>query len=307
MTLKIKRFLQTTLVLLFCISILLSLGMRVLSVRDNKDYDVLQPELRFPDLISYFLYEESLAQIYVCYNDASYVNVYSEDGTFLWAVSAPYMRNISFSIQDGCLVLDGRDEAYIYDADEGKFLRRTEEHMEHTVIEHMNTGFFSYDSFQVYRHLPDGNAITVVSRPLWYHIGNFGITWLTGFSCGLGYFALEYFEKIRNWYHARKSVPIQSTKARICILYLQLKCIIQLLFAIVDIVLGYIGTDISFYLMFVGIHFIISGIVIVNVLACDNADADQTKIYSFWKATDFVTFFAAFLSVIIANAFLGNL
>ena len=94
MTLKIKRFLQTTLALLFCISILLSLGMRVLSVRDNKDYDVLQPELRFPDLISYVLYEESLAQIYVCYNDASYVNVYSEDGTFLWAVSAPYMRNI---------------------------------------------------------------------------------------------------------------------------------------------------------------------------------------------------------------------
>ena len=91
---------------LFAGAILVGLLTRLACIRDTKNCDQLQPELRFPDVIADVLHDEELGQIYVCYNDASYVNVYTEDGEFLWAVSIPNFRNVDFALLDGRLLVN---------------------------------------------------------------------------------------------------------------------------------------------------------------------------------------------------------
>ena len=97
---------------LFMCSIALGLFGRAFCTRSNNDYKSIQPESFVPDTIETVLHDENLKQIYVCYNDANCVNVYTEDGKFLWCVATPYMRNSFFELQDNKLIIyDG--DAYI--------------------------------------------------------------------------------------------------------------------------------------------------------------------------------------------------
>lgn len=301
----IRTWLERILSLLFCASILVALLTRVICIRDTKDFDRLQPELIAPDVIAAVFYEESLDQLYVCYNDASYVNVYSGDGSFRWAVSAPYLRNVNFLVEDGKLILSG-GKSYHYDAADGTFLGIGDPLEVYGDEEIPVGGGYSYDAFQVYLEHSDGRFDTIISRPLWYNLTYFPYCWLIGFACGLAYFAMEYFERFVRWLSLRKKVRIKGVKAKACLVYMQMKCIVQTLFAVADVILAARRVDISFYAFFLGIHFVLTGIIIFNVLASVEADENQAKVLSFWKASDFVTFFGAFVSVIIANVLLGN-
>ena len=44
-------------------------------------------------MIETVLWDENSEQLYVCYNDANCVNVYTETGNFLWRIATSYMRN----------------------------------------------------------------------------------------------------------------------------------------------------------------------------------------------------------------------
>ena len=102
-------------VALFLCGIALGLLGRAFCTRSNDDYTSIQPESFVPDTIETVLYDEDLKQMYVCYNDANCVNVYTEKGEFLWCVATPYMRNSYFELQDDKLIIcDG--DAYIYDS-----------------------------------------------------------------------------------------------------------------------------------------------------------------------------------------------
>lgn len=298
-----RKWLERLFAVCFCIPIALALVTRVLCIRSNQDYDALQPELTAPDMIADVFYEEG--RLYVCYNDASYVNVYDGEGSFLWAVSIPYERNIWFSLSDGKLTLSGAYD-YVYDAADGTFLERREAEYDEEQVTPLGGGY-SFDCYQVYREDPDGTRTTVVSRPGWYWLTNFGVCWLLSFTSGLAYFGVRYIDKVRAWLRMGRGAAITSRRGRICTGYLMAKCVVQLLFAGADVVLGAMGTDISIWLMPLGIHFILSCIIIWNVLEGCGGDAGEQAAFSFWKASDFVTFLAAFFSVIAANGLLGNL
>ena len=154
---KTKYWITALLVVVFQASIIVALATRFICIRDTKDYDQMQPELKAPDVIATVLHKQDLGQIYVCYNDASYVNVYTEDGTFLWAVSTPYLRNVYFTIRDEKLIIYNGD-AYVYDAADGSFLELSD--MDTLGLSHdtqeertgeFEAGAFCYDAYQVYR------------------------------------------------------------------------------------------------------------------------------------------------------------
>lgn len=310
---KTKKWITALLFIVFQAAIIVALATRFICIRDTKDYDQLQPELKAPDVIATVLHKPDLGQIYVCYNDASYVNVYTEDGTFLWAVSTPYLRNVYFTIRDEKLIIYNGD-AYVYDAADGSFLELSD--MDTLGLSHdtqeestgeFEAGTFYYDAYQVYRGTASGNVETIVSRPWWYMLTNFVFCWCVAFACAMGFLALRFFDKARAWHSVRKQVRFESRKAKVVLAYLRVTSVVQLLFAAGVILAAIFHCDISIGLMAVGVHFIVSNWVIWNILDSIDADKDQRKVLRFWKAFEFATFVAAFFSVVVAGMILGNI
>jgi hypothetical protein len=305
---RTKKWLQAILAVVFQTVIVLALLTRVFCIRDTQDYEQLQPELKAPDVIATVLHKPDLGQIYVCYNDASYVNVYTEDGTFLWAVSTPYLRNVYFTIRDEKLIIYNGD-AYVYDAADGSFLELSDmsHDTEGETTGEFEAGAFYYDAYQVYRGTANGEVKTIVSRPWWYILTNFVVCWCIAFACAMGFLALRFFDKIRAWWSVRREVQFDSKKARVILAYLRTTSVLHILFAAAVIIAAIYHLDISIGLMAVGIHFIVSNWVIWNILDRIDADADQQKVLRFWKAFEFATFVAAFFSVVVAGVILGNI
>lgn len=304
-----KKLLQPILAFLFAALILLGLGGRIFCIRDNQDYELLQPELVSPAAITGLFHEDG--RLYVCYGEANWVNVYLEDGTFDWAVASPNARWTSFYLEEGTLILEG-NERYIYDAADGTFLRRTElpEVYDDDGAwegEWQEVPGYACDNYRVYQVAPDGSRTVLIDRPGWYYLTDLGVCVLLALCCGLGWWALEYLDRIRAVATIPRGVRLKTTRARLCCGYMIFKCILQTGFAVADVLLALRGRDISFWLMAVGVHFIATSAVIWNLLDNADAEADERTLLSFWKATDMVTFFLAFLSVILANLLLGNL
>ena len=93
---------------IFIVGIIVGLFGRIICFHDNDNYEVLQEEFKGPDVIAEVFQHDVSKQIYVCYNDASYVNVYNLDGKFLWAISTPYLRNCNFVLTEDTLIISGK-------------------------------------------------------------------------------------------------------------------------------------------------------------------------------------------------------
>lgn len=167
--------------ILFCTGITIGLVGRVLCIRDTYNYQELQPELFAPDEIKTTIWDEDSNKLYVCYNDASYVNVYSGEGEFLWAVSTPYLRNTDFAIVSEQLVIYGSDVAYVYDAENGTFITKTDtesldiEDWENEEVKDLEPNTFYFQTYEVIKTDENGVPSVFISRPWWYWIFNFGL------------------------------------------------------------------------------------------------------------------------------------
>jgi len=189
---RFTKILFSISIVLFVGGIALGLLGRAYCTRSNDKYQEIQPESFVPDTIETVLRDEELKQIYVCYNDANCVNAYTENGTFLWCVATPYMRNSCFELQgDKLIIYDG--DAYIYDSKSGSFLGvDTEENLdlndnrEEEYAEQYVEGNYYYDRFQVYKAAADGTLEVVISRPWWHHIFNFSMCLCIAFVGAIG-------------------------------------------------------------------------------------------------------------------------
>lgn len=203
---KVIGVLYAVLITLFCLSIVTALVGRGLCVRDNVRYAEKQDEIFVIEEIAKVLQSKEGELVYVCYNDASCVNVYTASGEFMWAVSTPYMRNVYFEIKDGQLVLYNPDDAYLYDALSGNFIEKTDVESldlsydwetERLPVDDMASGTICFDTYQVYRVGEDGGLTTIVERPNWYWIFNFGLCWAIGFGSGIMIGILVLISKIK--------------------------------------------------------------------------------------------------------------
>lgn len=300
---------------IFMGSIALGLLGRALCTRSWNDYDVIRPECRIPDVIETVLWEEDLDRLYVCYNDANRVNVYDGQGDFLWSVGTPWMRNSEFELLNGELVIFNGD-AYRYDAADGSFLGLAKEEdlpIKHTTWIHRQSGDYrvgpyAFDSFRVFRVLPDGSRELVVARPWWYCAFLFPLWWAVAMLAALAFGLLFLLEKLRDHrsktsQRGRTGTPVffQSREARRLRNYYRAQALGQALIAVAIPIAAHFTPAAYLVGIFPTIlHFIVSGWVLENkrnCLVCERAERSEVD---FWHTLKSATMIAAFLAVAVS-------
>jgi hypothetical protein len=232
-------------------SIAIGLLGRAFCTHSNDDYKSIQPESFVPDTIETVLHDKDLKQLYVCYNDANCVNVYTEEGKFLWCVATPYMRNSYFELQDDKLIIcDG--DAYIYDSQNGSFCGfENEENLdldynwETKYDDQFTEGNFYFDSFQVYRASADGTLAVIVSRPWWHHIFDYPLCLGIALLGAIGIGASIFLEKKKDYNEVKKTVVFQNHKAKIIKNYFKATTIVHAVYTTLNIICSFFSKFIS--------------------------------------------------------------
>lgn len=152
---------------IFIVGIIVGLFGRIICFHDNDNYEVLQEEFKGPDVIAEVFQHDVSKQIYVCYNDASYVNVYNLDGKFLWAISTPYLRNCNFVLTEDTLIISGK-VSYIYNCHNGEFIEKINtndlkiEDSKYDENDELIPGDLVYDTYNVYEYLGNNDYKKIV-------------------------------------------------------------------------------------------------------------------------------------------------
>lgn len=298
-------------VVLFMCSIAIGLLGRAFCTRSNDDYKSIQPESFVPDTIETVLHDKDLKQLYVCYNDANCVNVYTEEGKFLWCVATPYMRNSYFELQDDKLIIyDG--DAYIYNSQNGSFLGvENEENLdlnynwEHEYYDQFKEGSFYFDSFQVYKANADGALTTIVSRPWWHHIFGYSLCLGIAFLGAIGIGISTFLEKKKDYNAVKKTVVFENRKARIIKDYFKITTIIHSTYFALNIICAFFTDWLIIGIIPLALHMIISSIILWNMKDWLSCKSEEMQVIDFWGTTEIGSFVIAFISVIIASSIAG--
>lgn len=300
-----KKILFSVSVVLFAFGIALGLFGRVFCTRSNDSYKEIQPESFVPDTIDTVLYDEDLKQIYVCYNDANCVNVYTESGEFLWCVATPYMRNSYFVLQDDKLIIYDED-AYIYDSENGSFLALENEensdlnyNKEEENIEHYIEGDYYFDKFQVYKASANSTLEIIVSRPWWYRIFDLAPLAFIG-AVGIG--VCIFFESKKGYNAVKKTVVFGNRKAKIIKSYFKTTTIFHLIYTVLNIIFAFITDWLIIGIIPLTLHMIASSIILWNIKDRLSCKSDEMCVVEFWGIAEIGSFISAFISVIIASA-----
>ena len=296
---------------LFVVSISWGMLARIVCGRETADYTTRQPEYIGPDTIDIVIEHQQTGRIYVSYNDANWVNVYAADGTFLWAVATPYLRNSYCEIQEGKLIVaDG--EAYVYDAVTGAFLELRDEESLELTYENWDTEYTDtsmpnelyYDNHQVYRGTAEGNFQVLISCPWWHRLFDFMFAWSMAAVAALGIGVFVVINQVRERVALGYSVPIRMPWLRRRICYYRLFTGIHLLYTVLNIVFAFFGGILAIGIMPLGIHLIVSQIILSN-LKRPSASAKEEALLGFWLFCLISSFVVAFLSVVVVVLIAG--
>ena len=279
-------------VILFIASIVWGGASAIICNRSNDNYKELQEEFISPDIIDTVMYDEELKQIYVCYDYSAYVNVYNELGGFLWCVGIDTSRGLSCAIDDDKLIISSQGYGYIYDAKNGTFLAETndedllykyDEKSEEILVKNK----ISFDSTQVYKEDLNGILETIVSRPKWYKIFDvklFGVCAIFGaIGIGLGYLMIMYY----GYLESKDKAEFRNKKAKIIKNYFKATSILQIVSAILIAVFQGIF---ALLLIVIVPHFIISNIVLYNIMDKLPVSDEEEIVLHFWKTVNIITF-----------------
>ena len=308
---RFTKILFPIFVALFMCSIAIGLLGRAFCTRSNDDYTSIQPESLVPDIIETVLYDEELKQFYVCYNVANCVNVYTEEGEFLWCVATPYMRNSYFELQDDKLIIyDG--DAYIYDARNGSFLEIENEEnlgLNYNWEQEYDNKFtevnFYFDSFQVYKTSADGTLDVIVSRPWWHHIFDYplclGIAFLGAIGIGISLF----LDKKKDYNSVKKNIVFENHKAKIIKNYFKATTSIHTVYTALNIICAFFTDWLIIGIIPLALLMIISSVILWNMKDRLSCKSEEKQVIDFWGTTELGSFVIAFLSIIIASSIAG--
>lgn len=289
---KIIPKLMIIFVILFVVSIVWGSFSAYYCSKSNENYQELQEEFIDPDIIDTVMYDEELKQIYVCYYYSNYVNVYNESGDFLWCVGIDTSRGLSCAIDDDKLIISSQGYGYIYDAKNGAFLEETndeeflykyDEKSEEILVKNR----ISFDSTQIYKEDSNGILETIVSRPKWYKIFDvklFGACAIfAAIVIGLGYFIIMYY----GYLESKDKAEFRNKKAKVIKNYFKVTSIVQVASALLITVFKGIFT---LSLIIIVPHFIISNIVLLNIMDKLPVSDDEETVLHFWKIVNIITF-----------------
>ena len=305
---KVTSFIYILCVCVFISGIIVGLFGRLICVRNNENYEVLQKEFIGPDVIAKVFQHNISKQIYVCYNDASYVNVYNSDGDFIWAVSTPYLRNCDFILTNDTLIISGT-ESYVYNCHNGEFIRKTNKddlNMEDSKYDdntELMPGDLVYDAYNVYKYIGGDEYEAIIRRPLWHWIFCYPFDLLISFCAAFIGGFMFLIEKIRKYNKEIKHQTVTNKKVKFIINYYKIFSSIQILYSIVGLLLGFKYKEIIVGLIPLSFHFIISNIILYNIQDSINNNHDvlieEKDKMSFWKYINVVTMVIAFITSVI--------
>ena len=308
------KILISLFVVVFVSGILVGMKGEDLCMHDNAAYSARQREIFVPEEIDTVLYDEDLRQLYVCYNDASCVNVYNEKGSFLWAVSTPYLRSTYFVLRDDQLVIYGLFDAYVYCSADGTFIEKDavenldlSYEWENEPAEKVEAGGFYFDTYQLYRAEEDGSLTTIVARPWWYWIFNLSFFGTLSLCGAIGIFTVLFVEHrkhnraLRKELHAvRYSVELSDPRATPLLKYFRATVVVHLVYIVLNVILGLLFEGlITILIIPLAIHLIASTIVVTTKLCGIEMTEKEEEIVGYWQTRTVVTFLLAFLSVFV--------
>lgn len=305
---KVIPFIYLLCVCVFISGIIVGLFGRLICVRNNENYELLQKEFKGPDVIKKVFQHNISKQIYVCYNDASYVNVYNSDGDFIWAVSTPYLRNCDFILTNDTLIISGT-ESYVYNCHNGEFIRKTNKddlNMEDSKYDdntELMPGDLVYDAYNVYKYIGGDEYEEIIRRPGWHWLFYYPIDLLISFCAAIIGGVMFLIEKIREYNKEIKHQTVTNKKVKFIINYYKIFSSIQILYSIVGLLLGFKYKEIIVGIIPLSFHFIISNIILYNIQDWINNKhdvlIDEKDKMSFWKYINLVTMVIAFITSII--------
>lgn len=320
---KITKGLNVIFTLMFITGVVMGLVSSTLYTDNNADYTEIQPEFRTPEPIDCVLVDSKSGMIYVCYTESSAVNVYdSGTGTFLWALSAPYLRHSYFDLDGKTLTIYGASEAYLYDRKTGAFLEKGESDayglsfdLEDTTIQGEPVpGEVYYDAHDVFKVNPDGSRSMIVCAPWWADFFNVFIWWLVGFSAGLCKGALMLLDKVRQGVKAKKAAQgdfsgvfeLTDKAAVFTVYFYRVESVVNILLGVSFVLLTASVPKVTLLLVPAAIGFILTQIILVNLLDRRILTDYEKKTVSMWRAVNCGTFIAAFLTLVVIMTFNGG-
>ena len=321
---KIKKVLTVVFTAMFFLGIGMAFFSSFLYTDNNTDYKKIQPELRTPEPIECVLGDRKSSLIYVCYTEGSAVNVYdSESSEFLWAVSVPYLRHTYFDLDADRLFIYGANEAYLYDRKTGAFLEKGEsdayglsfDSEKDTSVEREPVpGRVYYDAYDVFKVNPDGSRSMIVCAPWWADFFNVFIWWLVGFSAGLCKGALMLLDKVRQGVKAKKAAQgdfsgvfeLTDKAAVFTVYFYRVESVVNILLGVSFVLLTASVPKVTLLLVPAAIVFILTQIILVNLLDRRILTDYEKKTVSMWRAVNCGTFIAAFLTLVVIMTFNGG-
>lgn len=295
-----KRILKRVLPVIFALAVLVGLLGRQISTRVTEDYQCLQPEFAGPDMIDTVMYDPQLGQLYICYADANFVNVYTDSGEFRWVVGTPYIRGNQFCLKDGMLVCYGGGTAYRYDGESGTFLGTAGEEELDLPYDSERTADFTWDSFQVY----DRAGKVLVDRPAWYWVFDFMVTWCIAAVCGLGLGTLELLDRMEAARKARKQAPLTDRRAKRYRAASIGMIAVHLLYGIVMQLFARQDPWLLLGIFPITIHFILAGWIWLDRPARWDLPAEEYTILRSWRALNIASLIVMAVLFVLACAML---
>ena len=303
---KLKNIFYSISICLFISGIIIGLLGVILCIRDNNEYQSIQKEFKGPEVIESVFQHENNGQIYVCYNDASYVNVYTRNGDFLWAVSTPYLRNSNFMLTEDKLVIYNK-EAYIYNCHTGEFIEKINNKFEQedktNDEEEIVPGDLVYNQYEVFEYLGNGEYKTIISRPMWYWIFNPLLDWLVSFIAAISAGFVFIIDRTKEYNKDIKQQEIVDKRVKFIIKYYKISSLIQITYSIIGFVVGIWYKEVIVGLIPICIHFIISNIILSNIQDRINDDHENLILgkdkMNYWKYINIATIILAFISSVV--------
>ena len=294
----IKKTLRIILIAIFILGFVLAFTGRIRSIDSPKSYREKQDEIKKPEEISDVW--ASTDKIYLCYRMGTCVNVYDRDGSFLWAVSAPYMKNARFLLTDSELIIFGK-EAFVYDVENGYFkeVRKadglddaltppegTEEEL------HPQAGDLIFNWYSVSELQEDGSTKTIIDRPDWYWIFNFYLDLVMSSLAAMGVGIITLTEKSKAWSEVKDSGSITHPEAKSYRLAILITVVVNAAATILNIFLC--STTVVALL---SAHFVIGGVIMYNLIENLSCTEYEKRMFDLLKAVALASYTLLFLTL----------
>lgn len=255
--------------------------------------------------------------VYVCYDEATCVNVYDFEGNFLWAISTPreeYSRGVTyFYLENEKLIIDRDGDVYIYNAVTGNFIEKT--YVEKFDIQSwrdtydiyhaedlkkLNQAGFDFDLYNLYTIDENGEpADFIVQKPSWYILTNDTWGYIIASIGAIGIFLISVLGTLKRL----RKLPLDNGEirksAKILSVYLKMLFAVLLAFSIVDIFLALFSIgNISIAIFPIAFVFVLS--LIIQDILTKKFNENEKRLCGIWRNFCLIAFFVTIICVIIA-------